>query len=190
MKSHEYLKTLNSWSEDHKMELNLDKTKKIIFNFTKDKKFTINMTSEGKEIEVVNQTKLLGTVISLDLKWDSNVHSIIIKANARMEILRKLSEYKSKKEDMKLIYFSSIRSVLEQSCQVWYSGLTEENANDLERIQKNAMKIIFGENYIDYEKSLIKLNLQESNTRRIILNEKFARKCLENTKTAKMFPDG
>ena len=91
---------MNSWSNKNKMELNLDKTKLMIFNFTKDKQFTINLKTECKYIDVVNETKLLGTVISSDLKWDKNIHSIIVRANARMEILRKLAEYNPKKEDM------------------------------------------------------------------------------------------
>ena len=47
-----------------------------------------------------------------------------------------------------------IRSILEQSCQVWHHSLTEENKNDLERIQKSALKIIFNESKLDYEEAL------------------------------------
>ena len=188
IKSQKYLEILNSWSKDHKMELNLEKTKIMIFNFTKDKQFTINLKTEGKDIEVVNETKLLGTVISSDLKWDSNVNSIIKRANARMNILRRLTEYKPKQIDMKIIYISYIRSVLEQSCQVWHSALTEENSSDLETVQKNALKIILGEKYENYESALLQINLQDLKTRREILNEKFAIKCLSNLKTSKMFP--
>ena len=38
-------------------------------------------------MEVINSTKLLGTIIQDDLKWDLNTASITMKANARMELL-------------------------------------------------------------------------------------------------------
>ena len=78
--------------------------------------------------------------------------------------------------------------MLEQSCQVWHSALTEDNSNDLERVQKNALKIILGEKYGNYESALLQLNLQDLKTRREILNEKFAIKCKSNLKTSRMFP--
>ena len=40
-----------------------------------------------------------------------------------------------------------IRSILEQSCTVWNSGLTEENVKDIERVQKSALKLILAEKY-------------------------------------------
>ena len=36
---------------------------------------------------------------------------------------------------------------------VWHSGLFEENAQDLERIQKTALKIILQEEYSSFEKT-------------------------------------
>ena len=37
---------------------------------------------------------------------------------------------------------------------VWHSALSFENTSDLDRVQKNALKIILKENYIDYENAL------------------------------------
>ena len=44
----------------------------------------------GKEIECVNQSKLLGIIISDDLGWDAHVHHINSKANKRIYYLREL----------------------------------------------------------------------------------------------------
>ena len=81
-----------------------------------------------------------------------------------------------------------IRSILEQSCQVWHHSLTEENKNDLERIQKSALKIIFNGSKLDYEEALKLLNLQNLHSRREILCEKFAQNCIQFEKTKSMFP--
>ena len=88
---------------------------------------------------------------------------------------------------MVTIYTSYIRPILEQSCQVWNFSLTEQNPEDLERVQKCALKIILGENYLSYESALEDLNLSDLKSRRNLLCEKFAIKCTENDKTKHMF---
>ena len=92
-------------------------------------------------------------------------------------------------EDKKTIYIAYIRSVLEQSCVVWHSSLTEENSNDLERIQKCAVRIMLGNNYTNYEDALIKADLQTLKERREELCLSFAKKCVKNDKTKHMFPE-
>ena len=59
-----------------------------------------------------------------------------------MELLRKLSSFKAPISDMKQIFIAYIGSTLKQSSNVWYSCLIVQNANDLERVQKVALKII------------------------------------------------
>ena len=88
---------------------------------------------------------------------------------------------------MKIIYISYIRSILEQSCQVWNFSLTEENEKDLERVQKNAFQIILGGKYTTYESALNILNLNDLKARRDYLCKKFAIKCTENKNTKNMF---
>ena len=63
-------------------------------------------------------------------------------------------------------YILFVRSILEQSCTVWHSSLTERNTNDLERVQKSATKIILQENYIGYENALARLGLENLKSRR------------------------
>ena len=158
------------------MQLNIDKTKVMIFNFTKEKQFTISLEVNGNKVEVADKTKLLGTYISSDLKWEHNTNEIVRRANARMIILRKLVQFNPKKEDMIIIYISYMRSILEQSCQVWNFSLTEDNSNDLERVQKNALRIILGEKYTSYQLALEEFNLSDLKTRREYLCKKFAKK--------------
>ena len=53
------------------------------------------------------------------------------------------------------------RIILEQSCVVWNSSLSEENIEDLERVQKAAVRVMLGQKYTNYEDGLEKLNLKE-----------------------------
>ena len=139
-------------------------------------------------LPVVNKVKLLGTIFSNNLKWDENTSSLIKTANKRLLLLRKATEYTNKIEDLKSIYLSYTRTILEQSCVIWNNRLTLENINDLERVQKNACRIILGNKYENYEESLQILNLDKLSVRREKLCLKFALNCTENPKTMKNFP--
>ena len=72
-------------------------------------------------------------------------------AYSRIELLRKVAEFTKSIEDKREIYILHIRSILEQSCVVWHSSLTEENLLDLERVQKASIKLILGETFENYE---------------------------------------
>ena len=55
---------INEWTENQKMMINCKKTKTMIFNFTDNFQFTTRLKLNQKNIEVINRTKLLGTIIS------------------------------------------------------------------------------------------------------------------------------
>ena len=115
---------------------------------------------------MIQDTKLLGTIISNDLKWDKNTADIVKRANARMRLLQKVAEFSPPTKDLVTVYTMYIRSILEQSCTVWHSRLTVQNSEDLERVQKSALRIILGQNYITYEDGLETLMLSKLSDRR------------------------
>ena len=118
-----------------------------------------------------------------------NTSNIIKKANMRMELLRRAAAFGASTNDLKTIYFSYIRSILEHSAVVWHSSLSIENSEDLERIQRSAVKIILQNNHISYEKALNYLQIDKLSDRRKDLCLRFAQKCLKNAKTVDMFPE-
>ena len=106
----------------------------------------------------------------------------IRKAYARMEIIRKLSAFGAPLCDLKTVYITFIRSVCEQSSNVWHSSLTVQNSEDIERIQKIGLKLILKEKYKNYQHAIDYLDLQSLKDRREELCLTFAQKCLSNTK--------
>ena len=154
----------------------------MVFNFSKIYQFNTQLSLNGKEIETVDKAKLLGTVFTNDLKWDINTEEIVKKANRRMELLRRVAAFNPPIEDLKIIYFLFIRSLLEQSAVVWHSSLSEENINDLERVQRSAVRIILGEKFNGYRKSLDMLGIQTLKERRKELCSRFAKKIFETSK--------
>ena len=188
LKSQQYLETVHQWSEDNLMELNIEKSKNMIFNFTYNYQFSTDISHHGNVLETVEETKLLGTIITSDLKWHKNTEYLVKKANARMRILHKISEFNAPREDLTTIYISYVRSILEQSCQVWHSSLTQEDTDDLERVQKSALKVILKEDYKNYDEALDTLMLCRLSERREKMCLKFAKNCEKNELTKDLFP--
>ena len=186
--SQEWLGKINDWTEDKKMMINEKKTKCMIFNFTDKYQFTTRLRINNEPIEVIDSTKLLGIIITNNLSWDQNISSIVKKANARMQLLRRVAGFGTPIDDLKIIYILFIRSILEQSATVWHSSLTNENVNDLERIQKSAIKIILRDDYTEYKQGLAQLGLETLSSRRETLCLNFALKCAKNPKLQHMFP--
>ena len=71
-----------------------------------------------------------------------------------MKLLVTAATFTNSKNDLKNIYLTFIRSVIEQSAVVWHSSLTRTNRNDIERVQKAAVKVIMGKSYTTYKNGL------------------------------------
>jgi len=66
-----------------------------------------------------------------------------------------------------------IRSVLEYACPVWHNSLTNEQSDQLECIQKRALKIICGSSFIDYEHMCFLYNLPSLSEHRETICKRF-----------------
>ena len=188
LKTQQYMNKISEWTSKNKMMLNTKKTCAIIFNFTRNSKFTSRVKVQNDFMEIIHETKLLVVIINDKLTWGSNTTYLVTRANARMRLLHKLVDFGVPTPDLVNIYILYVRSILEQSCQVWSSSLTLENFHDLERVQKNAMKIILQEDYENYSSALNITGLDTLFQRRDDLCLKFAKSCTKNQKTAHMFP--
>ena len=71
---------------------------------------------------------------------------------------------------------------------VWHSSLTQKNRNDLERVQKSALRLILKDRYTSYKDALDVMKIVSLETRREKLCFKFAKACLKNEKSYDMFP--
>ena len=89
--------------------------------------------------------------------------------------------------DLKQIYMLQIRSKLDQSAVLLHSSLTQNNRDDLERVQKSAVKFILGDSYQSYESGLEKLGLEAIERRRDQICLKFAKQCLKIEKMKHSF---
>ena len=68
------LETLNSWAKKWKVDFNPGKSKDFLPRFVFNK----------LELDVVEETKLLGVIIRNDLSWGPNTNHILQKANRKL----------------------------------------------------------------------------------------------------------
>ena len=100
----------------------------------------------------------------------------------RMQLLHKVASFGLSREEMKNIYILFVRSILEQSATVWHSSLTLQNKEDLERVQKSAVRLILGKEYTGYKKSLQILEMANLDERRRELCLRFAKNAAKHGK--------
>ena len=182
------LNNLERWTDQKKMVLNSRKTKMMIINFSRNKQFTSRVKLNNQNIGIVDEAKILGKTITSSSSWKKNTDILIKKANARMQLLAKIASFGASVKDLKDVYNLFVRSILEQSSVVWGSSLTREQKIAIERVQKTAVKIISNNQAINYKKALSKLEMKSLEERRSDLSLNFAKKCLQNAKTADYFP--
>ena len=188
LKSQEYLNKISEWTDQNLMELNVKKTQGMVFNFSKNYQFTTDILLKNQRIEIVKQAKLLGLILTSDLKWDENTNYLVKDANRRMLMLRAAAKFTSDKQVLKQIYYSRIRCKLEQSAAVWSTSLTQKNIADLERVQKAAVRLIIGKPYESYSETLKELKIMRLSERREVICLKFAKSCLRLKNFEKLFP--
>ena len=161
------------------MKLNESKTKNMIFNFSKAKQFTTNIEVNNTKLEVVDECRILGTVLTKHLTWNRNTAELVKKGLKRLQLLYKDASFTNSRQDLKAIYLTYIRSAIEQSAVVWHSSLTKKNRRDLERVKKTAIKVIMGSQYTTYKEGLEILKIQNLDERRENLCLGFAKKCFK-----------
>ena len=188
LKTSSYLADIDKWTDEKLMKLNQKKTKQIIFNFNRGKQFTTKVELKEEPLEIVNEVKLLGVIISDDLKWHKNTNYLTKKANKKMRMLHIAAKFTKNSDHLKHIYKTFIRSNLEFSSTVWHSSLSVADKQDLERVQKAAVKVILGKNYQNYKKALGELKLESLDERREAMAMKFVKKSLDNSNFSKLFP--
>ena len=182
-----YLDKINQWTVNQKMQLNKNKTKAMIINYTNKYQFNTRLQLDKSNIVLVNSMKILGTIIKYDLTWDDNTNNIIRKVNKRMLLLKKIHSFGASPEDMVQLWKIYCRSVLEQSSVVWYSSLTQQNKNDLERTQKIFAKLVMKNKYNNYNSVLETNNLESLEDRRQELALRLAKNCTKNLKFQNLF---
>ena len=186
LKTQGYIDDKNYLTVKQKMELNQNKTKAMLINYTHNFQFSSRLKLKGVQVEFVNTMKILGVVINSQLTWDDNTKIIVKKVNQRLQLLWSVLNFGSTIPEMVHLWKVYCLSILEQSCVVWGSSISEENKEDLERTQKYFAKLVLKDKYKNYNSALWYLNLEKLSLKREKLMIRFGKSSIENKKLHKL----
>ena len=115
-----------AWVSQNNMKLNPQKTKEIQVCYSLSGTVPrLPITINGHEIILVPHAKLLGVMISKDVKWTLPVDYICKKAVKRLYALRLLKRYPIPTDKLVRVFITCIRPVLEYSFEVWHYSLPQ-----------------------------------------------------------------
>ena len=182
------MRKIENFTKSNMMRINESKSKVMIFNKSKKYDFQPEFSfSEGGYLECLEEMRLLGVVLSSDLKWGANTKAILRKAMSKMWLIRRLKGAKLDPKTIFEYYSKEIRPLAEHGVVIWNSGLTKSQVMDLEKIQKVALKIILGDKYDGYDSACKKFNIDKLSLRRESLCINFAVKLFKSHKSKEYF---
>ncbi|KAI8493848.1 hypothetical protein Bbelb_281950 [Branchiostoma belcheri] len=179
---------LNNWSTVHRMQLHPKKCKVLYLHFSRTVPPLPQLKIDDHPLQKVKVAKLLGLHLQADLRWDVHVDYMVKKGGTRLFLLRKLKTFRLSIEDLLTIYTSYVRPVCEYAVPAWHPGLTQAQCNQLERIQRRAVRTILGKNYTNYADACLLLDLETLERRRDHLCLTFAKKLLQSPDYRHWFP--
>ena len=191
----EELNNLKHFATEKLLRIKETKTNVMKFNFSRNYDFSPELAIDGlnDQLGVISETKLLGIVLTNDLKWGANTQYICKKAYKKMWVLRRMKLIGVEPLVILDVYIKEIRSVLELAVPAWHSGLTVQQTADIERVQRVALGIILSDfksstEGMSYNMALVTLDLEPLSVRREKLCVTFAKKTLKS-RHSDMFED-
>ena len=113
--------------------INEGKCNIITFNFSSKNIGPQNLVLNGNRIYPVDKIKLLGVVITADLRWKENTAQLCKKVNKKLYILWKLKQFGVKQDKLVTAWKVLLRPIAEYAAPLWHPGLT---ASEIKKIRK------------------------------------------------------
>lgn len=133
------------FSQEKLLKLNTKKTVSMVFGNTKTEKLKLQIEDgNGGEIESVEEFKLLGVVLDRKLTMKTHIRHIKKKCYRRIRVMRNLVRNNVPTDKCVTVYKTQIRSIIEYAAPVYWPMINATDTAELERIQRNSLKTIFG----------------------------------------------
>ena len=98
--------------------------------------------ANGNSLETINSAKVVGITIRGDLKWNNHVDNSTVKGSQQIYLLKQLKHAGIDCISLIHFYCACIHSVFEYASQAFHSGLPVYLSDQIERVQKQVLRII------------------------------------------------
>ena len=168
----------------------------MLFNFSKKYAFPPefllgqNESPPEEYLKVKNCHKILGLFIQNDLRWNTQVKNMVMKASRKIWLLRRMRQLGVDQLTVASYWKAEGLCHLEYCSPVYSGALTKQQQRDLARVHRRAVAAITGfhtrgEEFVE---SCRRLGLEEDlGQRRLRLAQKFAERTANNSRHQDMF---
>ena len=178
--------TIKNNAESVGMRVNNSKTQLLCIHPNPNIETESYINADDMQITSQKSLKILGFVFSYDGGMEENTKAIAKSYYSRLWRLRHLKKNKIPHKDLVKIYTTILRPVLEYAAVIYHHLLTSEQSEQIERMQRTAMNIIFGPS-TSYRDALHRSGLPRLSERRSELFGKFALKTFNNPRYSHWF---
>ena len=136
------LERLYNWAVQWLVKFNPIKTESLLFSRRVNLQDHPTLFFNDVPIQEVVSHKHLGVYLSQRCDWQKHIDFIKEKAWSRINLLRML-KFTINRKSLETIYFAYIRSLLEYADVLW-DNCTQQQCNEIEKIQLEAGRIVTG----------------------------------------------
>ena len=165
-------------AEEVNMKVNEEKTTLLCMNASR-KKVTSYINNVTGRLTSSDSLKLLGFNFTEAPNVEAHVKNLVKKVHMRTWSLINLKKAQVENSDVLAIYKSIVRSVLDYASVTYNSLLTKEQEEELERLQRKCIRVIYGWDK-PYTELLQEASLKTLKERREDQCIKFAENCLQH----------
>ena len=185
--SEELFNTVSIRASGINMKVNNDKTQLLCISSNYTSETSSYIRAGSQKITSGQGLKILGFKFGSRPTVRDHVDFMLDKARKKLWTVRHLKKNGMESEDLIKIFNSVIRPTLEYACPTYHPMLNNEMTAEIERVQKQACKIIYGFD-CDYERLINNNKIETLASRREKLTLNFAEKTQKNPRFAHWFP--
>ena len=130
---------------------------------------------------------MVGYILRSDMKTCSNTAYLTAKAFKRMWLIRRLKYLGASTTQLIDSLQKQVLSVLWLGAPAWYCLLTQSEKQDIDRVAKVGLKIIYGDTYQGFENALLSSGIRKPTLQLEKMTYQFAKKCASHEKFSKWF---
>ena len=130
---------LVSWSKTCQMQFNVTKCHTMRISRKKEPAL-MNYYIDGQKLSPVKNHPYLGVMLSNDLRWNSHVENIVVKANKSLGFVRR-NLYPCSENTKRLAYVTTVRPNLDYATAVW-NRYRQEQIDSFEAVQRRTARFI------------------------------------------------
>ena len=130
-----------SWCARHSLQLNVSKTKDMIFDFRKNETDHPVIEIGDERVERVSDYKYLGVTVNEKLDWSVHADNVLSKVNQRMYFVRKLNCFGIDSELVSLFYKAAVQSLFSFCVIVWGGNLARKTTQRFDRVARRVSRM-------------------------------------------------